>query len=102
MEWSTVITVITSAAVGAVASTVITVVDRYLERESRRDELALTKSLELAKERTALVKEVAEKGGGEAELYDNIALAEVYYRWLKHLMEKGTLPDKAERLKDLL
>lgn len=90
---STMAMVLTSAGIAAFVSGVFTILDRALERRSRRQELALGKALEMAIERRQLVTKVAENTGKKVDLYDDVVVAEVYYRWLKHLLDTDELPD---------
>ena len=93
MDKTTVITVLTSAAVGALVSVVGTAIGQYIERNARRKELLLSKALELAFSRQNLVMKVADAAGGKAEIQDAATLAAEYYRVLEHVMENGTLPE---------
>lgn len=63
-------TVITSAAVGTLASAVVNLIGQGLERRSRRKELLLGKAVELAVERVRFAFEVAKVSGQEAALKD--------------------------------
>jgi hypothetical protein len=91
------VTALTSAAVGVLVSRVLTLVGQYLERRARRNELLLQEALKLAAAKTKLAMDVVEKGGGTASLVDDAINAEVYFRWLKSLLETGKLPRDAER-----
>jgi hypothetical protein len=71
-------TVITSAAVGAVVSALLTLAGQYFERRSRRKELLLSKAIELAFRRTDIVKEVAFKTGRHVAFKDDASLAAGY------------------------
>lgn len=86
-------TVITSAAVGALASAVVAFVGQGLERRARRKELLLAKAIELAVGRRELVMRVAEASGKTADLWDDATVAAEYYGVLKHLLDKGDLPE---------
>ncbi|MCI0722108.1 MAG: hypothetical protein L0338_24520 [Acidobacteria bacterium] len=93
------ITIITSAAVGAIVSTLITLLGQYLEREARRRELLFTKAIEMAVQHTEILMRVAEKSGKAVYLYDNVVKAERYHRWLCHLYERGELPPEAQKFR---
>ncbi|MBZ5719362.1 MAG: hypothetical protein LAO03_03175 [Acidobacteriia bacterium] len=85
--------VLTSAAVGALVSSVITVIAQWRERKSRREELVLSKATEMATNRVATLM----KTSGKIE--PDILMAEDYYVSLKHLIDKGYLDKKTkERL----
>jgi hypothetical protein len=91
------LTVLTSAAVGVLVSSFVALLGQYLERRARRDELLLTKAVEMAAERRKLAMEVAEKTGATASLLDDAIVAETYFRWLKKLLETGKLPPDADQ-----
>jgi hypothetical protein len=93
---SPVLLVLTSAGVAALVSGVITLLSQYLERRSRRNELILSKALDLAITRTdRVLKMVDAAPGRSATLYDDAFLAETYYRWFQHLLAHGKLPPDA-------
>jgi hypothetical protein len=90
--------VLTSAAVASLVSGVITLVGQTLERRSRRRELLFTKAIEMSAARVEFIKELALKTGGSAALQDPVMLAEKYFRWLTHLLDKGELPAEAHSI----
>jgi hypothetical protein len=87
------LTVLTSAAVGALVSSIVTFWGQYLERGARRKELLLTKSLEVAKRLSELQIQTNPKG----DLVDEFFMAEMYYQWLESLMKSGQLPPDAKK-----
>jgi hypothetical protein len=89
--------VLTSSAVGVLVSGVVTLVGQRLERRARRDELLLTKALEMAVQRTAIMVQLAEKTGATVSLVDEVINAETYFRWLKSVLETGKLPPDADK-----
>ena len=91
------LTVLTSAAVGVLVSSIVTLIGQSLERRARRNELLLVKALEIAAERRKLAMEVAEKTGVTASLVDDTINAETYFRWLKSLLDTGKLPPDADK-----
>ena len=91
------ITVLTSAAIGALVSSVTTVYGQYLERRSRRNELLLVKALEMAVQQRDHVMKVVAESRGEAILFDPAINAETYFRWLKGLLDHGKLPADADK-----
>ncbi|SRR5258708_1967314 len=91
------LTVLTSAAVGVLVSSVVTLIGQRLERRARRDELLLVKAVEMAAARREFVMEVVEKSGATASLVDDAINAETYFRWLKSLLEMGKLPPDADK-----
>lgn len=90
-------TVVTSAAVGAVAAAIVNLIGQWLERRSRSRELLLAKAVELAIERSRFAFEVAKASGQSATLRDHAELAATYFRWLNHILAKGILPEDAGR-----
>jgi len=93
MEKAMLITIVTSAAVGALASSVLSLAGQWLERRARRKELLLSKAIDLAFARRDFVMKTAEREGVSALLRDDAAMAAEYYRVLEQVMDKGTLPD---------
>ncbi len=91
------LTVLTSAAVGVLVSSIITLVGQSLERRARRSELLLVKALELAAARREFVTKVADATGATATIPDDAINAETYLRWLKSLLNTGKLPPDADR-----
>lgn len=88
------VTIVTSAGIGAIISPLIGVIDRHLERRSRRDELALTKAIEAAWERTRFAFDVARETNQRAAFADAVIMSEDYYRWLTYLLKHGRLPQE--------
>ena len=91
--------VLTSAGIAALVSGLISLAGQAIERKARQRELALAKALEMAIIRTELVKEIAEKQGSKATFNDHVILAETYFRWLSHLLDKGELPTDAHPMR---
>jgi hypothetical protein len=88
-------TIIASAGTAAVVSGIFLLLGGWIERRHRAKELVFGWACKMAKERTELIKEVANKTGGMVSLRDNAFLAEEYYGWLIHLFDKGKLPPEA-------
>lgn len=86
------ITVVTSAAVGALVSAGIGFLGQYLERRARRKELLLTKAIDLAFRRTDVMFRIAERNNRGMVVRDDASLTGDYYRILEHLFEHGVLP----------
>jgi hypothetical protein len=83
--------VLGSAAIGAIISSVISELGKWRERKSRREELLLGKAIEMAHFRFAAGIEAIKLKGGS--VIPEIEMAHNYHRWLKHLLEDGTLGD---------
>ncbi len=77
----------------------ITLLGQHLERRARRNELLLTKALEMAIRRSDIALKAAELSGTRWTLIDEVISAETYLRWLKELLYTGKLPPDAERFK---
>jgi hypothetical protein len=93
---STLVTIITSAAVASVTTALAQFVGARLEARARRRELLLTRALDLAQARTEMVLRVAKETGVTATIRDSVFLAEGYFQWLSHLMDHGKLPPEAK------
>jgi len=88
-----IITIVTSAAVGALISGAMMLFGQWRERTARRKELLVAKAIELAVARREFVIKVADRAQTKAYLIDDVSLAADYYRVLEHLMDEGKLPD---------
>ena len=93
METSTLITIITSAAVGAAVSSFVALLGQWFERRAQKKELLLTKAIDLAFNRQELILKASNAAGGRALLRDAVVSAAEYYRLLEDVFDKGTLPD---------
>ncbi len=105
MPWTQVVLlVLSSAAVGALVSSLLTLLGSALERKARRQELLLTKAIDLAINKTQIAMTVAEKTGAKVTLYDNVGLAASYLKELESLLNTGDLTaqylDKEKRSMD--
>jgi hypothetical protein len=89
--------VLTSSAVGVLVSSVVALIGQALERRARRDELILTKALEIAAHRTDIAIELAKNSGAGVSLMDEVITAETYVRWMKALLDTGKLPPDADK-----
>ena len=92
------VTIITSAAVGAVVAAGINFVGQCLERRARRKELLLGKAIELACDRTRVALEAAKEFKTGVELIDSAVNAVEYYRLLENLWNTGKLPPDIEKM----
>ena len=99
--WTAII--LTSAAVGALVSSVIAVVGQWFERKARRKELLFMRSLECAKRANEFLLEagklkLAATGRiGKMSFPDEVVMAGMYYRWLEHIFDHGELSEEAKR-----
>jgi hypothetical protein len=104
MSWSNVVLIVlSSAAVGALVSSLLTLMGSALERRARRRELLLSKAIELAFNRTQTAMTAAEKMGSKFVLHDNASLAATYFKELETLLNTGDLSAKfreTERLSE--
>lgn len=92
-------TVITSAAVATLVSAALTLLGQALERSARRKELLLAKAVEIAVERARFGLEIVKDTRQPAEFIDPAINAATYYKWLRHLLDKGQLPPDAKELR---
>ena len=83
-----IIALIGSAAVGALVSSLITFLAQWRERKSRREELILSKAIEMAHSRVSNVLQSDFKG----LIMPEIEMTQEYHRWLTHLLKHGNLP----------
>jgi len=96
VEWAT---VLTSAGIGALVSSLATLGGQALERKARRRELVLAKAMELAKARTDLALEVSRRQPDKVAAFrDPAVMTEKYFQWLEHLLQKGALPPDAQEI----
>lgn len=84
-------TIITSAAVGALASALVNLIGQAIERKARRKELLLTKAMELAFARRELLMKAVERTGQTVGLRDDVSVAADYFAELTSLLDKGRL-----------
>jgi hypothetical protein len=91
-----IIAIVSAAGIGALTSSIITLLGQRLERKSRVKELLLAKSIEMAQTTTKLMFELGKELGG-GQLYPEIVTARWYHRQLKTLFEKGTIDVHLEK-----
>jgi hypothetical protein len=87
----------TSAAIGALVSSAIAEVGKWRERKTKREELLLTKAIEMAQVRFANMMTICKDTNTKANLQPEIEMAEDYHHYLKYLLERGTLPPDYKR-----
>ncbi|HEX6372038.1 MAG TPA: hypothetical protein VF006_24145 [Longimicrobium sp.] len=90
--------IVTSAAVGALLSSLVTVINAYFERRSRRRELLFKEALLLAHNDNDVKMQIAMKTGESAAFPNPIYSAERYLGWLEELFASGKLPADARRM----
>jgi len=84
-------TIITSAAVGALASAFINLIGQAFERRARRRDLLLTRTIELAFARRETLMKIVDGTGQTVGLRDDISIAADYFAELTSLLDKGQL-----------
>lgn len=87
--------VLGSAAIGALVSSVITLAGQYFERKARREELLLTKAVEMAHYRYTIATDYAKTHGGG--VVPEIEIAADFHRYLRHLLTHNDLPKNYAR-----
>lgn len=97
MNFDVTLTIVTSAAVGALVSSAIALVSQALERRSRRRELLLAKAIELAISKRDFVLKATQGTGRRTQFMDDAVAAAEYYTALDHLLKKGELPRGFEK-----
>ena len=90
-------TVVTSAGVAALVSSLLGFVGQYFERRARQQELVLSKALDLATERVRLKFEAAKKTGALVDLGEIARTAVAYVRFLRCLVQGKRIPEDLER-----
>lgn len=90
--------ILTSAGVAAVISLLGSLINASLDRNARRQELLLSKAVDIAIVRSerALAIWQASEPGTKLTLQDDIVSVETYYGWLKELWRTGSLPPDAD------
>jgi hypothetical protein len=71
-----------SAAIGALVSSLITFFGAYLERQSRRKDLLMSKAIELAELHVKFLQQTATATGQKVTIYPYIAFVRWYHRQL--------------------
>ncbi|MDO9182445.1 MAG: hypothetical protein Q7U04_08550 [Bacteriovorax sp.] len=87
--------ILTSAVVASLISGLAIFTNGIFDRKSRRKELLMNISYNLAKEKTDLVLKIAIEDNRPATLQESIVLMETYYQYLIQLDCKGKLPIEA-------
>lgn len=85
--------VLTSAAIGAVVSSLIAVIGQAIERRARTRELLISKALELGFDNYRRAMEVKQLTGRAMRIQDPIVSAETYFEWLEYMFNHGRLPE---------
>ncbi len=86
-----------SAAVGALVSSIVTLVGQSIERKARQKELLLSKAIELAELQIDMQKAAVEMNGGRVEVYPHIVQARWFHKELVKLLSDGKLSQGMER-----
>lgn len=86
--------VLGSAAIGALVSSVISLVGQYFERQSRRKELILAKSVELAVAWANTKLEIAKSSNQSVFIENQTVITEINYKCLMGLLKHGEIPAK--------
>jgi hypothetical protein len=97
MDWGA---IVTSAAVGALASAVVTGISQWRERIGRKRELMLNMAWEITRQRHEMLVANANRNNQPLYLPDAVFMVEKYFQWLEHLSEHGELPREASERRD--
>jgi hypothetical protein len=90
------LTILGSAAIGALVSSLITALSQWRERSSRKRELLVSKSIEMAHKWTDNSMRILEHTGKSGDLYPDVVLARWYHRQLTRLFNEGKIADDLE------
>jgi hypothetical protein len=94
----TFVLVLSSAAVGALISSLIMVIGQVLERRAKRRELLFTKAIEMGQANVELLKETADRGRNSVALRPLVVYVRWHYKQLCSLYDSGRLtPGMEER-----
>jgi hypothetical protein len=88
---------LSSAAVGALVSSVITAWITHLERKARQKELILAKAVELAIKHTEMRVAMTAKTSKPIVIYPEIVTTRFYHRQLKRLFSKDQISSDFEK-----
>jgi hypothetical protein len=98
MDWGI---VLAAAGAGSLVGAAFTTVGHWyalkIDRDARRKELLLTRSIELAKARREVELLRSERAGTQFEPRDDIFVAAEMYAKLRYLLDHGKLPPNAGR-----
>ena len=84
--------IVTSAAAGALVSSLVAFVSAHLERRARGRELLLKEAVGLAVQRNETLMRLAEATRADVNVPDAVIAAERYHGWLTTLFNTGRLP----------
>ena len=87
------LTILTSAAVGTLVGTGLTLFGQIFERKARRRELVIKEAIALAIRRTDRVLQIAKEHGRNVTLRDDISVAAEYVIEIDSLIDSGRLSD---------
>jgi hypothetical protein len=89
--------ILSSAAIGALVSSVITIIGQYFDRSAKKKELLFNKAVELAQSHVELLKTLAKTGTRAVKISPYIVYTRVHHRQLKSLYDDGKLSPGLER-----
>ena len=85
-----------SAAVGALVSSVITILGQFFDRIAKKKELIFTKAIEMAHDSIELIQANPQNPDGTTTIRPPIIIMRRYHRELTMLYEKGELSPRLE------
>ena len=89
-----IIAVAGAAGIGALVSSVVNLAGQFFERQSRRKELLLAKSVELAISWSTIKVDIAKSTNQSPFIENPTALTEINYKCLVGLIKHGEIPSK--------
>lgn len=87
--------VLTSASVGALAASLITLIGQVFERKSRKKELMLSKAIELSLAKINLAKQLAIANRQPTVFSDPVMMTAIYYKDLNSIFKTGDITKKS-------
>lgn len=87
-----------SAAIGALISSVITILGQFLDRSAKKKELLFSKPIELAQVNVAILTDAAKHGSKSVALRPIVVYTRWHHRELKSHYEKGRLSPRMEAI----
>ncbi len=97
------VVILGSAAVGALISNLFTVAAQWRERKSRREELALTKAVEMAYSQVTAMLDMFKETGQSGKIAPPLSMVEGCYKSLKHILDHDELdPETKAKIADEL
>lgn len=89
-----ILAIVGAAGIGALVSSIINLAGQFFERQSRRKELLLAKSVELAISWSTIKVDIAKSTNQTPFIENPTVLTEINYKCLVGLIKHGEIPTK--------